>query len=100
MEHMQSIIQRIKEAQDRKKSYVDVHRVDRHYEVDNWVLLRVKPHKNSIKFGKGAKLSPKFVGPFEIVEKKGPMAYQLALPDSSGIYMKYVLHTPQRIEKG
>jgi hypothetical protein len=42
----------------------------------------VKPHNSSIKFGKGVKLSPRFMGPFEIVEKKGPMAYQLAFPDS------------------
>jgi hypothetical protein len=42
----------------------------------------VKPHKSSIKFGKGDKLSPRFVGPFEVVETKGPMAYKLALPDS------------------
>jgi hypothetical protein len=46
------------------------------------VFLWVKPHKSSIKFGKGAKLSPRFMGPFEIVERKGPMAYRLALPDS------------------
>jgi hypothetical protein len=42
----------------------------------------VKPHKSSIKFGKGVKLSPRFVGPFKFVEKKGPMAYRLALLDS------------------
>jgi hypothetical protein len=35
-----------------------------------------------IKFGNGAKISPSFVGPFTVVEKKGPMAYRLALPDS------------------
>jgi hypothetical protein len=44
--------------------------------------LRVKPHNSSIKFGKGAKLSPRFVGPFNIVERKGPVAYRIALPDS------------------
>ena len=44
--------------------------------------MRVKLHKSSIKFGKGDKLSPRFVGPFEIVERKGPVAYRLALPDS------------------
>jgi hypothetical protein len=35
-----------------------------------------------INFGKGAKLSPRFMGPFEIVERKGSVAYRLALPDS------------------
>jgi hypothetical protein len=81
-EQMQSIRQRIKEAQDRQKSYADAHRVDRSYEVDDRVFLWVKPHKSSIKFGKGAKLSPRFMGPFEIVERRGPVAYRLALPDS------------------
>jgi hypothetical protein len=43
--------------------------------------LRVKQHKSSIKFGKGAKLSPRFMGPVEIMERKGPVAYRLAFPD-------------------
>jgi hypothetical protein len=38
--------------------------------------------RSSIKFGKGAKLSPRLVGPSEIVERKRPVAYRLALPDS------------------
>jgi hypothetical protein len=81
-DQMQTIRQRIKEAQDRQKSYVDAHRVDHSYEVGDQVFLRVKPHKSSIKFGKGTKLSPRFVGPFEIVDKKGLVAYRLALLDS------------------
>jgi hypothetical protein len=81
-EQMQTIIQRIKEAQDRQKSYADAHRVDRSYEVGDRVFLRVKPLKSSIKFGEGAKLSSRFVGPFEIVERKRLVAYRLALPDS------------------
>jgi ribosomal protein L21E len=79
---MQIKIQRIKEAQVRQKSYVDAHRVDHSYEVGDRVFLRVKPHKSSIKFEKGAKLSPRFVGPFTIVERRRPVAYRLALPDS------------------
>jgi hypothetical protein len=51
---MKSIIQRIKEVQDRQKIYVDVHRVDHSYKVGDIVLLRVKPHKSLIKFGKGS----------------------------------------------
>ena len=88
---MKTLRQRIKEAQDRQKSYADVHRVDRSYEVGDRVFLQVKPHKSSIKFGKGAKLSPRFVGPFEIVERKGPVAYRLALSDSLR-HMHDVLH--------
>lgn len=37
---------------------------------------------SSIRFGKGEKMTPGFVGPFEILERKGPVAYRLALPPS------------------
>ena len=63
-EQMKTIRQRIKEAQDRQKSYADAHQVDRSYEVGDRVFL------SSLE--KGAKLSPRFVGPFEIVERKRP----------------------------
>jgi hypothetical protein len=59
-----------------------VHRVDRSYEVAERVLLEVKLHKSLIKFGKGTKLSPSFVEPFEVVEKKGLVAYKLAFHGS------------------
>jgi hypothetical protein len=81
-EQMQTIRQEIKEAQDRQKSDVDAHRVDCNYEVGDRVVLRGKPHKKSIKFEKGNNLSPRFVRPFKIVERKGPVAYRLAFPDS------------------
>ena len=79
---MKTIRQMIKEVQDRQKSYSHAHPVDHSYEVGNRFFLRVKPHKSSMKFGKGAKLSPRFVGPLEVVRNKGPMAYRLAFPDS------------------
>jgi hypothetical protein len=43
-EQMQLIRQRIKEAQDRQKSYVDAHRIDCSHEVGDQVFLRVKTH--------------------------------------------------------
>jgi hypothetical protein len=81
-EQMKMIRQRIKEAQYRQKSYFYAHRIDRNYEVGDQVFLQVKPHKSSIKFGKGDKISPMFVGPFEVMENKGIMAYRIALADS------------------
>eukprot|EP00253_Pinus_taeda_P004557 PITA_04557 len=74
------IRQRLKEAQDRQKSYADAHRTDRRYEVGDQVFIRIKPNKSTIRFGKGTKLSPRFIGPFKVVERVGPVAYRLALP--------------------
>jgi hypothetical protein len=75
-------VDRSYEVGDRQKSYVDAHRVDCSYKVGDQVFLRVKPHKSVIKFAKGVKLSPTLMGPFEIMEKKRPMAYRSGFPDS------------------
>ena len=76
------IRQRLREAQDRQKKYANAHRTDRSFMVGDRVFLRVRPHKSPIHFGKGSKLVPHFVGPFEILERIGPVAYRLALPAS------------------
>jgi hypothetical protein len=67
---IQSIRERIKEVQYRQNSYVNAHHIVYSYEIGDKVFLRVKPHKSLINFGKGSKLSPRFVGPFEVVGKK------------------------------
>jgi len=45
---MTMISRRLKEAQDRQKSYVDAHRVDQSYEVGDRVFLRVRPQKKAL----------------------------------------------------
>ena len=79
-EQVVQIRKRLKEAQDRQKSYADARRTDRSYEVGDRVFIRIRPNKSTIRFGKGTKLSPRFIGPFEILERIGPVAYRLALP--------------------
>ena len=49
------------------------------YEVDK-VFLKVSPWKKVLKFGRKGKLSPSFIGLYEITKRVGPVAYQLALP--------------------
>nr|GEV98505.1 hypothetical protein [Tanacetum cinerariifolium] len=61
-------------------SYADKTRKPLEFSVGDYVLLKVLPWKGLVRFGKKGKLEPRFVGPFEIIEKVGPMAYRLDLP--------------------
>ncbi|GJT68091.1 putative reverse transcriptase domain-containing protein [Tanacetum coccineum] len=71
---------RLKAARDRQKSYVDKRRKPLEFSVGDYVLLKASPWKGVVRFGKKGKLAPRFVGPFEIVEKVGPVAYRLDFP--------------------
>ena len=57
------------------------------FEVGDHVFLKVMPKRRVVRFGKRGKLSSRFIGPFEILEKKGTVAYRFALPPSmSGVH--------------
>ncbi|KAJ4704868.1 Retrotransposon protein, putative, Ty3-gypsy subclass [Melia azedarach] len=71
---------RLKMAQDRQKSYADKRRRNLEFAVGDYVFLRVSPWKGILRFGKRGKLSPRYMGPFEIIERIGEVAYRLALP--------------------
>ena len=70
----------MRKAQSRQKSYADVRRRDLEFEVGDKVFLKVAPMKGVFRFGCKGKLSPCFMGPFEILERVGQVAYRLALP--------------------
>ncbi|GKC75113.1 putative reverse transcriptase domain-containing protein [Tanacetum coccineum] len=72
---------RLKAARDRQKSYADKRRNPLEFSVDDYVLLKVSPWKGVVRFGKKGKLVPIFIGPFEIIEKIGKVAYRLDLPE-------------------
>ncbi|GKB50755.1 hypothetical protein Tco_0901508 [Tanacetum coccineum] len=74
------IRERLKAARDRQKSYADNRRKPLEFSVGDKVLLKVSPRKGVVRFGKRSKLSPRYVGPFEIVKRVGLVAYRLRLP--------------------
>ncbi|GJS76477.1 putative reverse transcriptase domain-containing protein [Tanacetum coccineum] len=80
-EKISQIKDRLKAARDRHKSYADKKRKPLEFSVGDYVLLKVSHWKGVVRFRKKGKLAPRFVGPFEIVEKVGPVAYQLDLPE-------------------
>ncbi|GJY40109.1 putative reverse transcriptase domain-containing protein [Tanacetum coccineum] len=72
---------RLKAARDRQKSYADNRRKPLEFQVGDHVMLKVSPCKGVVQFGKKGKLAPRFVGPFEILERIGHVAYKLRLPE-------------------
>ncbi|GJX22593.1 putative reverse transcriptase domain-containing protein [Tanacetum coccineum] len=81
------IKEKLKAASDRQKSYADNRRKPLEFEVGDLVKLKVSPWKGVIHFGKKGKLAPRYIGPFEILERIGPIAYRLRLPkELSGVH--------------
>ena len=81
-------------AQDYQSKYAKMRQRDLEFEVGMHVWLRVSPTQVVWRFGIKGKLSPRFLGPFEILERVGELAYRLALPPTlSGVHP--VFHVTQ-----
>ncbi|XP_065854728.1 uncharacterized protein [Euphorbia lathyris] len=80
LDKVRIIRERLLTAQSRQKSYVDPRRKNVEFQIGDHVFLKVSPMKGIMRFGKKGKLSPRYVGPFEILERIGAVAYRLALP--------------------
>ena len=81
-EKVSLIRQRFLTAQSRQKICADVRRRPLEFEVGDHIFLKVMPKRGVVRFGMRGKLSPRFMGSFEILERLGTVAYRLALPPS------------------
>ncbi|XP_073035222.1 uncharacterized protein [Primulina eburnea] len=81
------IQQRLKAAQDRQAAYANKRRRPLEFQQGDRVFLKVSPFRGTVRFGMKGKLAPRYVGPYEILQRIGTLAYRLALPPSlSGIH--------------
>ncbi len=80
---------RLLTAQSRQKSYVDQRRCGFEFQVGDHILLKVSPARGIKRFGLRNRLSPRFVGPLEISERIGPVAYRLTLRPSLALSTMY-----------
>jgi hypothetical protein len=93
-EKVKQIQANILAAQSRKKSYADKRCSPMEFEVGDHVYLRVSPMKGVHRFAIKRKLAPRYVGLYPIVDKYGPMSYQVELPTRlSGVHN--VFHASQ-----
>jgi hypothetical protein len=77
---VQVVRENLKVAQSRQKSYADTRRRELTFEEGDYVYLKVSPIRGLHRFKVKGKLSPCYIGPFKILERKGEVAYQLELP--------------------
>ena len=81
-EALEKIRARMLATQSRQKSYADLKRKSVEFQVGDHVFLRVSPMRGVKRFGVKGKLSPRFIGPFEVLDRIGEVAYRLAMPPS------------------
>jgi len=79
-EKVKLIQEKMKTAQSRQKSYADKRRKPLEFQVGDHVFLKVTPMTGIGRAIKSKKLTPKFVGPYQILRRVGDVAYQVALP--------------------
>jgi hypothetical protein len=85
-DQMLKIKKNLKGAQDMQKIYADKNRTRREFKVGEHVFLKVKFNRSSLRLGNYSKFAARFCGPFEILERIGPVSYMLALPASMTVH--------------
>ncbi|XP_069145657.1 uncharacterized protein [Solanum lycopersicum] len=83
MEKVHIIRNQLQTAYSQQKSYADHRRRDSEFEKGDKVYLKISPLKGLVRFGKKWKLTPRYVGPHEILKRVGKVAYELKLPSES-----------------
>eukprot|EP00253_Pinus_taeda_P017384 PITA_17384 len=94
LKDMEDMVKRVranlKASQGRQKNFADWKRRFKEYLVGDHVYIKIQAKKSTLQWSECAKLAPRYCGPFQVLARFGPMAYQLALP--SHIRVHNVFH--------
>jgi hypothetical protein len=84
---VQLVQQQLARAQLRQKTQADKHRIERTFQIGDWVYLKLQSYvQASLVRRANHKLAFKFFGPYQVIAKIGSVAYKLNLPDSCHIH--------------
>ena len=81
-EKVKTIQERLRAVQSRQKHYADWRRRELCFKIGDHVYLKITPFNGTKRFQEKGKLAPRYVGPFQILARRGAVAYQLELPQS------------------
>jgi hypothetical protein len=93
-ENIKMVQENLKIAQLRQRSYADTRRRELSFEVRDFVYMKVSPIRGVRRFRVKGKLAPRYIGPYQILARRGEVAYQLSLPENLSV-VHDVFHVSQ-----
>jgi hypothetical protein len=93
-ENIKMVRENLKIAQSRQRSYSDTRRRELSFEVGDFIYLKVSPIRGVRRFRVKGKLAPRYIGPYQILARRGEVAYHLSLPENLSV-VHNVFHVSQ-----
>ena len=81
-----TLLRRLRKAQEFMTTSANKHRRDLQFSVGDWAYVKLRPYRQKSVAPAYSKLSKRYYGPYQVIERIGSVAYRLQLPPSSRIH--------------